>query len=155
MLQEVACGIFLYSYLYIFLKVKKIFADCVYMRKLLFLLTMPTILLLSGCSWINGGNQEKLPAESKGGIIFFYGEGCPHCAKVEEFFKDNNVEDKVDFIKKEVYRNKSNASDLAARAKDCGLSTERIGIPFLWDGSKCLIGDEDIIDFFKQKISSH
>jgi glutaredoxin len=124
------------------------------MKKLFFGLIILTIFLLSGCSLNNTQNTENRFADSEEGIVFFYGEGCPHCAKVEEFFKDNNIEDKVDFVKKEVYKNRRNANELAARAKDCGLSTQRIGVPFLWDGSKCLIGDEDIINFFKQKIGS-
>jgi len=40
---------------------------------------------------------------------------------------------------------------LEAKAKICELPTDSIGVPFLWDGKDCLIGDQDIINFFKQK----
>lgn len=89
---------------------------------------------------------------SGGGITFFYGEGCPHCAIVEKFFEDNKVEQKVTFEKKEVYSNKKNQREMAAHAKTCGLPTDNIGIPFLWTGSGCVIGDTEIIDFFRKKL---
>jgi glutaredoxin len=87
-------------------------------------------------------------------IIFFYGSTCPHCLKVEQFFTDNNVEAKVKFTKDEVFNNKDNAALLGEKAAACGLNTDSIGVPFLWDGStgKCLEGDVDVINFFKAKI---
>jgi len=88
-------------------------------------------------------------------IVFFYGDGCPHCAKVEEFFKENDVESKIQFDKKEIYDDKPNAQLLFLIAqRKCNLSGDKIGVPLLWDGSKCIIGDGDIINFFKQKIQS-
>ncbi len=84
-------------------------------------------------------------------IILFYGDGCPHCAIVEEYINKNNVQNKISFTQKEVYYNQSNAKELEAKAKICGLPTDSIGVPFLWNGEKCLIGDQDIINFFKQK----
>jgi len=84
-------------------------------------------------------------------IILFYGDGCPHCAIVEEYIKENSVDDKISFAQKEVYYNQNNAKELEAKAKICGLPTNSIGVPFLWDGEKCLIGDQDIINFFKKK----
>jgi len=85
-------------------------------------------------------------------IILFYGDGCPHCAIVEDYIKNNNIKERLSFKEKEVYYNRKNADDLAAKAKICGISTNYIGVPFLWDGEKCFIGDQDIINFFKQKI---
>jgi glutaredoxin len=84
-------------------------------------------------------------------IILFYSDGCPHCAKVEEYIKENNIQNKISFVQKEVYYNQDNAQELLEKAKLCGLPINSIGVPFLWDGKKCLIGDQDIIKFFKQK----
>jgi len=92
-------------------------------------------------------------SQSASQIILFYGDGCPHCALVEEYVNQNDVEAKVPFAKKEVYYNKQNASELAERAAACGMPTDSIGVPFLWDGAKCLVGDQPIIDFFKAKIN--
>ena len=92
-----------------------------------------------------------------GGIILFYGSGCPHCANVEKYLKANKVADRVQFTEREIFFNKCNAKLLEKLAVHCGLSTEEIGVPLLWDGStstdqKCLVGDENIINFFKGKI---
>lgn len=87
-------------------------------------------------------------------IILFYGNDCPHCAIVEEYIKKNSIGDKISFIQKEVYYNQSNAKELKAKAKICGLPTNSIIVPFLWDGEKCFIGDQNIINFFKT-ITNH
>jgi len=96
-------------------------------------------------------NSEQSMAQNPDGIVLFYGDGCPHCALVEEYVNQNGVDAKVSFVKKEVYYNKQNADELVAKAKACGMPTNSIGVPFLWDGSKCLVGDQDIIEFFKSK----
>lgn len=41
---------------------------------------------------------------------------------------------------------------MVAKARVCGLNTNSIGVPFLWDGSNCLIGDCDIISFFEAEL---
>jgi glutaredoxin len=84
-------------------------------------------------------------------IILFYGDGCPHCKIVESYIKQYQIANKISFAQKEVYYNQNNAKELEAKAKICGLPTDSIGVPFLWDGEKCFIGDQDIINFFKQK----
>jgi glutaredoxin len=89
--------------------------------------------------------------QSSDQIILFYGDGCPHCAIVEDYINKNKIQEKIPLIQKEVYYNQNNAKDLKAKAKICGLPTDSIGVPFLWDGEKCLIGNQDIINFFKQK----
>jgi glutaredoxin len=86
-------------------------------------------------------------------IVLYYGEGCPHCKIVDEYIAENNVEQKIQFVKKEVWFNQKNALELGEKAKTCGLPTNSIGVPFLWDGGKCLIGDQEIINFFKEKIN--
>lgn len=95
----------------------------------------------------NEENQQ--PEESQ--IILFYGQGCPHCAIVEDYIRENNIKNKVSFEEKEVYYNQNNANDLAQKAKACGIPTDSIGVPFLWDGEKCYVGDQEIIDFFNKK----
>lgn len=104
-------------------------------------------------------STQQLPSErldSQQGaddIILFYGEGCPHCTKVENYIEKNKVQDKISFTQKEVYYNKTNAEELHAKAAICGLSTDSIGVPFLWNGKNCLTGDKNIINFFEQKIT--
>jgi glutaredoxin len=101
----------------------------------------------------HGRPQESGPVASstaqseKGALILYYGNGCPHCANVDKYIKDNAIESKISITHKEVYGDQQNAAELVQRAKSCGLPTDSVGVPFLWDGSKCLIGDVDIIDY--------
>lgn len=90
----------------------------------------------------------RLPKE----IVLYWGEGCPHCANVETFVQENQIESRVPFTRKEVYVNKNNAREMGRIAKSCGLSTANIGVPFLWTGQQCLTGDRDIIAFFQQYV---
>lgn len=100
----------------------------------------------------NGSVEEASQSENQ--IILFYGTGCPHCAIVDEYLEENKVKEKIDFAHKEVYFNRTNSKELEEKAKACGMPTDSIGVPFLWDGEKCLVGDVDIVEFFKQKINT-
>lgn len=95
-------------------------------------------------------NSESAQEETQ--IILFYGNGCPHCAVVDEYLEENKVSEKITFFRKEAWFNRTNAKELEEKASICGIPTDSIGVPFLWDGEKCLVGDVDIVDFFKQKI---
>jgi len=86
------------------------------------------------------------------GIVLYWGEGCPHCANVEAFIQENDVESTVSFTRKEVYLNKANAREMGRVAKQCGFSTTAIGVPFMWTGAQCLSGEKEIIAFFQQMI---
>lgn len=113
------------------------------------------ILVIANFYYTKMQNDKKLLASIQDKIIFFYGEGCPHCANVEKFFQDNSVESKVQFEKREVWGDKQNTYLMTLIAtKKCNLPENELGVPFLWNGSdsKCLLGDQPIIDFFKQKI---
>jgi glutaredoxin len=81
-------------------------------------------------------------------LTLFYGDGCPHCALVEAYLKENPP--KFNLKQKEVYYNEANQKELTLRAKTCGLPLNEIGVPFLWTGSNCIIGDQPIINYFKQ-----
>jgi glutaredoxin len=137
------------------------------MKKNVFIMIIGLLILLAISAFIAirySPNIFIIPAASKtinqtkstsSEIIFFYGNGCPHCAKVEQYLSDNKVEDKISFEKKEIYSNQDNAALLIDKAHSCGMNTDSIGVPFLWDGptGKCISGDEDVINYFQQKLS--
>jgi hypothetical protein len=60
--------------------------------------------------------------------------------------------EKMTIEQKEVYGNQANAKELAAAASRCGLSSNKIGVPFLWAEDRCLVGDVDINAYFKAKL---
>lgn len=100
----------------------------------------------------NGAALEDV--ETISADIFYWGDGCPHCRTVREWIDENNAEEKIEIISKEVYNNKNNFLELTARAKSCGMDTQRIGVPFLYtvDGD-CLIGSPNIIEYLAKKIA--
>lgn len=85
-------------------------------------------------------------------IVFYFGVSCPHCKNVEKYLEENQVAEKVSFSMKEVYNNRDNANEAIEKAALCGIDKKNLGVPFLWDGDKCYVGDENIISFFKTKM---
>lgn len=63
--------------------------------------------------------------------VYYWGNGCPFCAKVNAYFDKNKTEAKFNLTKKEVYYNADNAKELQAVWMALGLNSEDIGVPFL------------------------
>lgn len=107
--------------------------------------------------WYSNSEKDPInPVSMPEGIILFYGDGCPHCEKVDEYIADNKIEDKVDFTRLEVWYNKNNQNVLIEAAKRCNIGSNEFGVPFLYNPSmnleqdgECYVGDINIIDFFK------
>ena len=73
-------------------------------------------------------------------IYFFYGDGCPHCAKEEVFLK-NVVEEKypdININEYEVWSNSKNAQLLREAASKINLKVS--GVPVLIIGDKAVVG---------------
>lgn len=87
-------------------------------------------------------------------LTLYYGDGCPHCEVVEEFLTKEDGRNRLELVRKEVYNNTLNQTELLSRAASCKLNTQAVGIPFLWDDGKCLIGDQDIIKSLKEKLNN-
>ena len=120
------------------------------MNKQTISLILIAVVLIAGAYFWKVKDVYKTAASSNE-IVLYYGDTCPHCKIVEEFLQTNKISEKVSFVQKEVYNNAANAKELAEKAKSCGLATDSIGVPFLWDGQKCYTGQTDVINFFKQK----
>jgi len=63
--------------------------------------------------------------------VLFYGNGCPHCAQVEQYIKNNGIDKKMDIDMKEIYFNRDNLTDLQVYLDKLNLDTHQIGVPFL------------------------
>jgi hypothetical protein len=90
-------------------------------------------------------------------LIFYWGEGCPHCENVKEWLTKNNSDNKIKINSKEVYQNKDNQKNLLETVqKYCPNLKENdgIGVPTAFDpiNNKCLQGDVDIIKFLSEKL---
>ena len=121
------------------------------------ILIISTIIVIGFLFW---GSQtgffsnvfSNKPVAVPEGILLFYGEGCPHCKIVDDFITENKIEEKVNFLRLEVWYNRDNQLILEKVAETCGIKGDTVGVPFLYDGSgRCIIGDVDAISFFKEK----
>ncbi|MDD5545528.1 MAG: hypothetical protein PHX67_02655 [Candidatus Pacebacteria bacterium] len=133
-------------------------------KKLLILILLGFIFLTGLVVFMKTNNQKSSSftgglvdsnngsLDSKEKVVLFYAIGCPHCSKVDEYIKENNLEKIMAIEKKEVGFNRGNANEMIEKAKECGLNQNNLGVPFLWDGSKCLMGDVDIINFLEAKL---
>lgn len=104
------------------------------------------IVLLGFAASLFGGNPISLDS-LKGQTILYYGNTCPHCKDLEEYIKTNKIDDKS-FTRKEVYADLKNSRELTAVAKSCKIDVNNIGVPFLYKGSKCYMGNDEIIASF-------
>ncbi|MFZ2187390.1 MAG: glutaredoxin domain-containing protein [Candidatus Moraniibacteriota bacterium] len=119
-----------------------------------------TIAILLGTLVVVGGlvywglqdNGQSQIVDDPDAIVYYYGEGCPHCKVVQDFLDDNDIAAKVSFEKKEVWSDKQNAAEVGRRAKVCGIKPDGMGVPFVYGGDgRCYIGEPDVINFFKIK----
>ncbi len=95
------------------------------------------------------GSDSNPSSSSDQGIVYYYGEECPHCKDVAAFLEENKIAEKVRFEKKEVWHNRSNAAEMDGKAKICGLDKESVGVPFLFAEGKCYIGTPEVEGYFK------
>jgi glutaredoxin len=118
-------------------------------RKTVVILLIALVAISGFVYW--GLQAEKPPTDDPHATVYYYGEGCPHCKVVNEFLTANNIAEKVAFEKKEVWANKTNASEMARRAKVCSIAPEGMGVPFVYADGICLIGEPDVKKFFTEK----
>lgn len=101
------------------------------------------------------GDEKSMPSGDSvpavtSGIVYYYGEECPHCKDVMKFLEENKIAEKVNFEKKEVWHNTANAREMDSKVKICGLDKKSVGVPFLFADGKCFIGTPDVTGFFKK-----
>jgi glutaredoxin len=117
--------------------------------RLLLILFISSI-FFTGCSFAKNHN-DTISADPPAGMVLFYKDTCPHCKDVESFIKQYQIDTKLQYDQKEVSSDTTNISMLSAAAKKCNIRVTEIGVPFFWDGSKCYVGYDEIISFFKSK----
>lgn len=93
----------------------------------------------------------ELPEYNSLEINYFWGNGCPHCAVVNDFFDSWEGKDKVKVNKYEVWYNKENQELMTQKAESvCNIPQNKLAVPLLiTPEGKCLNGDESIIKYYK------
>ncbi|OGY24046.1 MAG: hypothetical protein A2172_00670 [Candidatus Woykebacteria bacterium RBG_13_40_15] len=82
-------------------------------------------------------------------IYYFWGQGCPHCAQVNEFFEEKGFYDKYPIEKKEIYFNRENANLLNEYYDQYDVPLGDRGVPAVFIGEHYLIGGFDIPNKFE------
>ncbi len=82
-------------------------------------------------------------------IYFFYGQGCSHCQKVEDYFKDQNILEQYPVIEKDIYQDRNSALLFNALMEKFDVPQTQRGVPTVVMGDKFFIGDQPIINNFK------
>lgn len=104
-------------------------------------------------------NESTLPEDASiadGKTILFYGDGCPHCLKIEAFLEEKEAARKISYETKEVWDDADNRKIMMEKVAACKMKQDNVGVPFLWDGEngKCLIGVDQVMEFFQTKIDT-
>lgn len=87
---------------------------------------------------------------------YFYGDKCPHCTRVEQYFEENGIFDKYEIAKLECTEPFSinNAKLLNQFFEAYNVPAEERGVPVIVFDNQILRGDQPIIDNFVQKIDA-
>ena len=106
---------------------------------------VPARLLLLACllfgilSWITPAKAQTPTPGKPVYIYFFWGDGCPHCAKAKPYFEGLQVAYPGVIVKEfEVYYNEENQQLFTAMAKKFGL--DKLAVPTIFIGSNYLQG---------------
>lgn len=110
------------------------------MRRIIFSI----ILAVLSVAWLS---PMPVRAENRVTVEFFWGIGCPHCAKVEPYITqwEKKYPD-VTFKRYEVYKDRGNAELLLQRYSTFNVSEDKRGIPAVFVGQEYFIGDQPVID---------
>jgi len=119
-------------------------------KNLLLVLLLIALGIVGFAYYKKNSGQVNSAQTNEQGIILYTEIGCPHCLNVENFIKENKTREKIQFTEKEI-SNQVNLKSFLDKASKCGIKSDKIGVPLLWTGEKCLVGDQDIINFFKEK----
>lgn len=90
--------------------------------------------------------------------VFFYWNWCSHCAKVEKYFDEENIDSKYDLQMKEIYFNRDNLLEFQSYVDKLWIDYSKAWVPFLVinNENECsyVAWDSKIISFFKEKVAA-
>ncbi len=115
--------------------------------------TLVAIVGIIAWAVIEGKKEKEIASVPDASTIYFFGEECPHCKRINEFLEANDVASKFTFTKKEVWHSRTNSAQMKTKAEACGLDPSKVGVPFIYtEGNKCLVGEPDVKKFFAEKV---
>jgi cytochrome c biogenesis protein CcdA/glutaredoxin len=87
-------------------------------------------------------------------LYFFYGQGCPHCAKVEPYLSEIEQKYDLEIYRFEVYNNRSNLVLLQKYFDAYNVPQNQRGVPVVFISDNYFVGDRPISDNLESKIKS-
>ena len=86
-------------------------------------------------------------------VEFFWGDGCPHCTKVEPIVNNLEIQyPQIKFIRYEIYHDQNNGMLLLQRYQTYNVPPNERGIPAVFIDGSYFIGDQPIIDNLEKAI---
>ncbi len=132
------------------------------MKKIL--LAILSVFLLFSCSWNTQTNTNTTNTWSESldvinpdaDYLYFYWITCPHCIKVAEYFKENDIMNKYKIEKREVWENDANDKIFQKELDDLWIKEEERGVPFMIRKSdkKHFSWDKQIIEELKPIVTN-
>ena len=77
--------------------------------------------------------------------IMFYGQGCPHCVKVHQFFTEENI----NIEEYEIYHNENNRNLFNKLCEEKNIPLIKRGVPMLFISTEYFIGGTPVINAVK------
>ncbi len=87
-------------------------------------------------------------------VYFFYGNGCPHCARVEPLINQLTQRADVEVKQFEIYYDRDNVNLLQQYFNDYNVPENQRGIPVVFIGNTYLSGDTPILDELEKTIKN-
>lgn len=111
-------------------------------------------LSLAGCGSPKPSNNTQKPnvnnyANIPSGRFYFHAPGCSHCDTVAAYAEEQKTHQRFYYIEQMVGNGGSADMLLKAIAARCRISETSLSVPLFWDGSRCYMGSDEVIGFFK------
>ena len=85
-------------------------------------------------------------------VYYFYGEGCPHCAKVKPFLDEMEQKYPLHLHKYDIYTNRGYLSLFDEYSSRYDIPLGERGVPALFVSDTFFVGDSPILDGFEQVV---
>lgn len=92
------------------------------------------IFFVMAFAFLTGADSYSHAAESKVKVVFFYGEGCPHCSLEKPFLERLSVRyPEIEVVSFEIWKDKENAKLLSGFSEAYGVKVSGIPATFIGD----------------------
>ena len=95
----------------------------------------------------------ELPPGKAAELTVYVGAGCPNCNILESRVRNGRLDKMLPIVFKEVYNDETNALEMMGRLHTCAIPAGTEGVPMLWNGSLCILGQERIMEYLGRQLA--